>query len=305
VRLLDLFFKDLEMNKLVTNRSGGPKTSVGRSVCSRNALKSGTYSSKLVIDGEDETEFEALCNDLIQDEKPQNTVQHILILKLAEIQWRVRRLDGYEATIYRQLRAARITTHEWANHLGFNSQEVLAKARLLTDSDIKKGPDMYREGLSAIEAVFEKFPTKPPDLQVLKQAHGYAFAVLRSALSISDDALAKALAESAADETEPSFWLRAKTQSEGWLQSYLDAFDAQERVESVTQAIIDTRIREHLLEGRHTRPMQELYRIFFKTLGELRKEQAVYRGQKAVLIDPVQSDEFVREKSEELIAEVT
>jgi hypothetical protein len=51
--------------------------------------------------------------------------------------------------------------------------------------------------------------------------------------------------------------------------------------------------------------MQELYRIFFKTLGELRKEQAIYRAQKAVLIDPVQSDEFVREKSEELIAEVT
>ena len=45
--------------------------------------------------------------------------------------------------------------------------------------------------------------------------------------------------------------------------------------------------------------------MFLKILGELRKEQAIFRAQKSVLIDPVQSDGFVRKKSDELIADVT
>ena len=293
------------MTKFTKHRTGGPKTAAGRAVSSRNALKSGAYSSNHLIEGEDPREFETLCNDLIQDEKPQNTVQHILISKLAQIQWRMCRLNRYELTIYRHLKTAPIKTHEWVNHLGFNFQELIDKSELLTNSDIEHGSNMYLKGFTWLEAVYKEFPTKPPKLEVLKQAYEYAYAVLRGALSISEDVFAKALADDTPDEVRKSFWLRAKAQAESWLQSRLDAFDANEQVGLAIQAIKDARMCEYQLQARHTRPMQELDNMFLKILGELRKEQAIFRAQKSVLIDPVQSDGFVRKKSDELIADVT
>ena len=292
------------MKKVTNYRTGGPKTATGRAMTSRNALKSGAYSSNQLIEGEDPAEFETLCNDLIHDEKPQNTVQHILISKLAQTQWRMHRLDRYELTIYQRLKTEPIKTHEWVNHLGFNFQELINKSQLLTDSDLEHGVHRYLKGLSWLKAVYKQFPTKPPELEVLKQAHEYAYAVLRGALTVSEDALAKALAGDTPEDVKKSFWLRAKTQAEGWLQNRLDAFDAHERVVAAVQVIKDTRICEYLLEARHTRPMQELQRMFLKTLEELRKEQASYRAQRAVLIDPGQSKVFVRAKSDELIEEV-
>ncbi len=100
------------------------------------------------------------------------------------------------------------------------------------------------------------------------------------------------------------FWLSAKAQAEVWLQNRIDAFDAHEQVVMAIQAIHDARICEYLLEARHMRPMQDLYRTFTKILGDLRKEQAICRAQKAVLIDPVQSDDLVCTKSDEWVEEV-
>jgi hypothetical protein len=293
------------MSKLSKHRTGGPKTAAGLAVTSRNALKSGAYSLNQLIEGEDPDEFETLCNDLIQDEKPQNTVQHILISKLAQTQWRMRRLDQYELTIYQRLKTEPIKTHEWVNHLGFNFQEVINKSRTLRDSDLEHGVHMYLKGLAWLEAVYREFPTTPPKLEVLTRSHECAYALLRGALSISEDTLAKALADDNPDGTRKSFWLGAKAQAEAWIQSRIGAFDAHEQVVLAIGAIHDARICDYLLEARHTRPMQDLYRTFTKILGELRKEQAICRAQKAVLIDPVQSHDLVREKSEELIAEVT
>ncbi len=292
------------MSKFKKHHAGGPKTAGGLAVTSRNALRSGAYSLNQLIEGEDPAEFETLCNDLIQDEKPQNTVQHILISKLAQTQWRMRRLDRYELTIYQRLKTEPIKTHEWVNHLGFNFQEVINKSQILRDSDLEHGVHMYLTGLTWLEAVYKEFPTTPPKLEVLTQAHEGAYAMLRGALSIREDALAKALADDTPDEARKSFWLRAKTQAEVWLHNRIDAFDAHEKVVVAIGAIHDARICEYLLEARHTRPMQDLYRTFTKILGELRKEQAICRAQKAVLIDPVQSDDLVRTKSDEWVEEV-
>jgi hypothetical protein len=293
------------MKKLTKPRSGGPQTIAGRATCSRNALKSGAYSLHLLLDDEDKAEFKTLCNDLLQDEKPQNTVQHILVSKLAEIQWRIKRLDRYELTIYRQLTNARITTHEWTNHLGFNFQELLDKCRQLTDSTIESGPDTYFKGLAALEAVYQRFPTEPPELLELKQAHGFAYHVLTTELSIDEAAFEKALRENALDDFKQPFWLRAINQARRSIQKHLDALDANDRVGLAIQAIRDARIREYLLDGRHTRPMQELYRLFFKTVAELRKEQEIHRAQKAVLLNPARAQGFEHDESEQLITEVT
>ena len=259
------------MSNFQKHRTGGPKTAAGLAVTSRNALKSGAYSLNQLIEGEDPAEFETLCNDLIQDEKPQNTVQHILISKLAQIQWRMRRLDRYELTIYQRLKTEPIKTHEWVNHLGFNFQEVINKSQILKDSDLENGAHMYAKGLDWLEAVYKEFPITPPKFEVLTQAHEGAYAMLRGALSISEDALAKALADVTPNEARKSFWLRAKAQAEVWLQNRIDAFDAHEQIVVAIQAIHDARICDYLLEARHTRPMQDLYRTFTKILGELRK----------------------------------
>jgi ribosomal protein L15E len=51
--------------------------------------------------------------------------------------------------------------------------------------------------------------------------------------------------------------------------------------------------------------MQELYRLFFKTVAEVRKEQEIQRTQKAVLLNPARTQGYEHDESAQLISVVT
>lgn len=80
----------IEANRRNSLKSTGPKdTAVSRF----NALKHGLTSEKIVVTPfEDKREYTSLLNSLIQDFKPQTTIEHVLIEGMASSLWRSRRI---------------------------------------------------------------------------------------------------------------------------------------------------------------------------------------------------------------------
>ncbi|MCF8493391.1 MAG: hypothetical protein K9G25_06235 [Sphingomonadaceae bacterium] len=88
--------------KMTANRqnaslSTGPSTTAGKAKSSRNALKHGILSNSMLVEGEDEREYDALLQAIIDDEQPQTTLEMLQCEQVVQCYWRIRRLVGAEA----------------------------------------------------------------------------------------------------------------------------------------------------------------------------------------------------------------
>ncbi len=87
------------INKQNAQHSTGPRTKAGKLASSRNSFKHGLYSKKLVIQGEDPADLDALRDDLRREHQPADTTEEILVNELAENYWRLRRMRRYETRV--------------------------------------------------------------------------------------------------------------------------------------------------------------------------------------------------------------
>ena len=88
--------KQVIANIANAQKSTGPTTDTGKAVVSRNALKHGVRSQRLLLDHEDPNEYQSLHLGLINTLKPVGLLEHELIDKIAAILWRERRLLAAE-----------------------------------------------------------------------------------------------------------------------------------------------------------------------------------------------------------------
>ena len=79
-----------------SKRSGGPKTSSGRLNASKNALKTGAYSSMIVLPGESEEEFEKLHQQFMNDFMPNDVAESAMVYELTGLTWKKLRLEKLE-----------------------------------------------------------------------------------------------------------------------------------------------------------------------------------------------------------------
>ena len=99
--------KPISPAKLAANRrngqkSKGPKTEEGKSLSRWNALKHGVLSQRLVVlnDNDGQT-YTLLLENLRRDLNPGNTLEEILVEKIAMAYWRLHIAYGYEAEFAR------------------------------------------------------------------------------------------------------------------------------------------------------------------------------------------------------------
>lgn len=85
-----------------TARSGGPSTSRGIALASQNSLKTGVYSSHVLLPGEDADAFEALLQDQMSDFRPRNSLEHALVQDIAVLMWKKHRIESIEHRTLRQ-----------------------------------------------------------------------------------------------------------------------------------------------------------------------------------------------------------
>ncbi len=88
--------KQIQANKLNAQNSTGAKSTQGKAIVAKNALKHGILSSEVVLEtseiGENKKEFEDLQNSLFTDLKPMGILEEILVDRIATTYWRLRRV---------------------------------------------------------------------------------------------------------------------------------------------------------------------------------------------------------------------
>jgi hypothetical protein len=92
-------FRQIEANRRNALRSTGPKTEDGKRQSRRNALRHG-LTSETVIDGlEDSEDYRAFEAAVIADYDARTAVERELVLRLASLLWRLRRIISIETDL--------------------------------------------------------------------------------------------------------------------------------------------------------------------------------------------------------------
>ena len=89
--------KQIEANRRNALQSSGPKTREGKEVVSRNALKHGLLTTKNIILGEEEAEFEEFRRALAEQLAPVGELEALFAERVVQSAWRLRRAGRYEA----------------------------------------------------------------------------------------------------------------------------------------------------------------------------------------------------------------
>jgi hypothetical protein len=79
-------------------KRGGPRTPEGRATSSKNATTHGlSMHGHAYLPDEDPEEFIALLDGLLNDLQPVGVLEHVLVRKAAEAEWKLRRAARFEA----------------------------------------------------------------------------------------------------------------------------------------------------------------------------------------------------------------
>src|ERR1051326_3687081 len=92
--------KQIEANRLNSQKSTGPRTAAGKARASNNALKSGIDAKSLIIRGEHLADFESLQDAYYAHFQPATLPQRQYVDLLIHADWRLRRLIRAEAEIW-------------------------------------------------------------------------------------------------------------------------------------------------------------------------------------------------------------
>jgi hypothetical protein len=92
-------FRQIEANRRNALRSTGPKTEEGKERSRRNALRHG-LAAETVIEGlEDREDYGAFEAAVIEDYEARTAVERELVLRLASLLWRLRRIISIETDL--------------------------------------------------------------------------------------------------------------------------------------------------------------------------------------------------------------
>jgi len=83
-----------------TQSKGGPRTEAGKAASSKNSFKHGLASGRILIEGEDPAEFEALVADLEADYRPATETEALLVHDLAKFHWLADRAIRLQAVAF-------------------------------------------------------------------------------------------------------------------------------------------------------------------------------------------------------------
>jgi hypothetical protein len=135
--------KRAEVNRLNALHSTGPRTPSGKLASSRNSLKHGLASGELIVQGEDRAAFEALLRGLLDEHRPANATEELLVTEMAQSWWLAQRairlqndcfgensVDEKRLSLFLRYQS----THERAFHKALNTLIRLQKDRRKSQS---------------------------------------------------------------------------------------------------------------------------------------------------------------------------
>ena len=101
----------------------------GKIASSRNAMKTGSYSSQIALSAEEEADFKAFEGEFMNDFEPQGVVESSMVHELAVLAWKKLRLERVEHQLMRDKLKSPITPEEYidAGFVGKGGVESVLK----------------------------------------------------------------------------------------------------------------------------------------------------------------------------------
>ena len=87
-------------NRANSQFSSGPKTDVGKTKVSLNAVKSALTGQTILLPTDDVAAYEQLSQSMIEFHRPATYMEEILVQSLIDTEWRLRRIPTLESAIY-------------------------------------------------------------------------------------------------------------------------------------------------------------------------------------------------------------
>src|SRR5215210_510010 len=92
--------KQIQANRRNALKSTGPKTPEGKALARLNATKHGLLSQEALLPGEDEDALKELAERLRAELQPVGEMESLLLERIIDATWRLRRLSRVEAGIF-------------------------------------------------------------------------------------------------------------------------------------------------------------------------------------------------------------
>lgn len=275
-----------------TRRSGGPKTEAGKAVASQNSLKTGIYSNTIVLPGEDESEYQQLENQFIKDFSPQDIAELTMVRELVVVVWKKHRLERLELSS--SLKALnqiiedndyrrhglffKATARFWINSLEYLTDDVVAlQDQILTAAELLEGRELYA---ADINSMMLEHPYLYKNIVV--QAEKSSF-FTKETPSVDELIACEVINEK---NESVKFISYAISQVISTTEDMIWASKNAEKIKAATQSIKAQRLLSVMEAEKPRRVYDDLSRIFFRTLTELRKHQQWRQSRNTVDVTP-------------------
>lgn len=163
------------MDNLIVAHPGGPtgpRTTDGKAIVSRNALKHGGYSEAVLVLGEDPAAYQAILNGMVESLLPVGPLEVELVDRIAQVWWRLQRVgraerEGLKAALESELR--RTQTQQVANptHVAFILSMMMGDGRQTErlqryEAQLERSFFRLLHELERIQAQRQGMPSTPP-----------------------------------------------------------------------------------------------------------------------------------------------
>jgi hypothetical protein len=266
-----------------SKRSGGPKTSSGRLNASKNALKTGAYSSMIVLPGESEEDFEKLHEQFMNDFMPSDVAESAMVYELAGLTWKKLRIEKLEHAAFIRSINLNITIKDMASE-GVEIDKYHEKylKELNTLSKNKEIFELNRDCLNYLNKISKGY-ISPQDILNLEKTMPFVYdsiiyiaaEVLDIEKSEVDFSVLKDSMVHLPGKNKPEMLYKAVFrgvkkifESLVWVENNLD------KVTAAVTNIKEVKLLQAIQEQGLMRSNDDLSRSFFRVLNELRRHQS-------------------------------
>ena len=258
-----------------SKRTGGPKTAAGKMASAQNAIKTGAYSSLIILPGESEKDFQELESQFISDFSPEDVVAATMVHNLTVLTWKKLRAQKIEHAGLLRTLTANFSSSEYYK---FNySTAISDPGRVLTlvDGMSQVEEDEWKLAIGFCKIFIQTIPTAQ-ELKALEQASPKLYNYLEAEAVIDnrqDCTLWPTMKVKTSDGTVHPF---IKFYCEYFLRDNIDVFNVISDIahlRQIVKEIKEGRLLKFMQESSVQRVHDDLDRAFYRTLSELRKHQ--------------------------------
>ena len=257
-----------------SKRTGGPKTKAGKMASAKNAIKSGAYSSLIILPGESERDFMELEDRFFHDFRPEDGVAATMVKNLAVLTWKKLRAQKIEHSGLVRVLATKFDITDFLR-VSFpvavtNPGPVLTVVDAMTET--------VEEELRVAFGYCDQFILATPneqELQLMKQQSPLLYEYLESKASsgMKDCSLWPSMkVKNGHEQVSPFINHHCKTflsDNDIPVLAVKHAVKLREIIKEIKEA----RLLKFMQESSIQRVHDDLDRAFYRTLSELRKHQ--------------------------------